>query len=348
MRKERFGMTKAGETASRYVLENKKGMSVEISDFGALILAIHVPDKNGVTRDVALGFETLEEYYNTDTGFGAYVGRNANRIAKAEVKIERIIYTLDRNSGTNNLHSGYNRSHCQFYQAKTGETEEGSFVELTRKSPDMEQGFPGNLEQKITYTLTEAGELLIDYEMQSDQTTVVNPTNHSYFNLNGHNSGSVLEHELEIYTDTVQEIDENMIPTGVMITVEGTPMDFRTAKPIGRDIDADYPILKIAGGYDHNYVFPNDRVLKKVARVYSRESGIEMTTLSDLCGLQVYTGNFLQGEQGKEGAVYEKRAGICLETQFYPNACNMPSVPSPILAAGKVFRSRTVYRFGVM
>lgn len=344
--KERFGTTKDGETASRFILENSKGMSVEISDFGALVLAIKVPDKNGIKRDVALGFASMEAYYNTAPGFGAYVGRNANRIEGAEVTIEGITYTLDMNSKTNNLHSGYNRSHCKFYQAKTGENQEGSFVELTRMSPDMEQGFPGNLDQKITYTLTEDGALLIDYEMQSDKTTVVNPTNHSYFNLNGHNSGSILEHELEIYTDKVLEINDKMIPTGKILQVEGTPMDFRIAKPIGRDIAADYPILQIAGGYDHNYVFPDDRVLKKVAEAYSKESGIVLETFTDLCGLQLYTANFLHEENGKENAVYEKREAFCLETQFYPNACRMPSAPSPILPAGKVFQSRTIYKFG--
>ena len=348
MEKLKFGITKDGEQASKFILTNKEGMEIEVSDFGALILAIRVADKAGEKVDVQLGYDTLEEYYDNDCGFGAYIGRNGNRIQGAEVTLDGITYKLEKNDNDNNLHSGSNRSHTKFYQATAGESAEGSFVELERTSAHLEQDFPGNLQQKIRYTLTDANEILIDYEMVSDMTTVVNPTNHSYFNLAGHNSGDILAHEMEVYSDGFLPTDEQLIPTGEVASVEGTPMDFRKAKTIGQDIDAvEFLPIKLGGGYDHNYCFANDGVLKKVAKLYSPVTGIFMEVLSDLCGMQVYSGNFLDGKKGKGGAVYGKRAGICFETQFYPNSCKEPNFTSCVLPAGKVFKSRTIYRFGV-
>ncbi|MBQ8813067.1 MAG: galactose mutarotase [Lachnospiraceae bacterium] len=345
MKKTKFGITKNGELAGRYRLENKAGLVVEVSDFGALVLAIRVPDRFGEIRDVVLGFDSLEEYYDTRTGFGAYVGRNCNRIADARVVIEGVEYWLDANNGVHNIHSGNDRSHTKSYEAAVGEREEARFVEFTRTSPHMEQGFPGNLEQKIRYTLTENNEFIIDYVMVSDRTTVVNPTNHSYFNLSGHNRGNVLQHELEVYSDGFLLTSKSLIPTGEIATVEGTPMDFRRKKMVGEDINADYLPLQMAGGYDHNYVFANDGQLKKMAKLHSPESGISMEVYSDLCGLQLCSASFLKDIKGKNGAVYQGSAGLCLETQFYPNACKEPTFPSSILTAGKVFRSRTIYRF---
>lgn len=347
MNQTEFGTTRNGETASKYTLKNANGMEVEISDFGAVLVAIRINDKNGVQRDVLLGYDTLEEYYNNDCGFGAYIGRNGNRIQGACVTIDGVEYRLENNDRGNNLHSGRNRSHYQFYEASMGENAEGAFVELKRISPHLEQGFPGNLKQSIRYTLTEQNQILIDYEMESDMTTVVNPTNHSYFNLAGHDSGDILSHELEIYADAFTPTDAKLIPTGEIASVEGTPMDFRRKKAVGQDINAEFEPLQIAGGYDHNYVFANDGVLKEVARISSPESGIFMKVSTDLCGMQVYSGNFLNGEKGKGGISYQRNAGICFETQFYPNACKEPKFPSSVLEAGKVFRSRTVYEFGI-
>lgn len=347
LKQKSFGITKDGEKASRFILENSTGMCVEVSDFGALVLSISFPDRWGNMRDVVLGFENLEDYYNNDTGLGAYIGRNANRIEGANVTIEGVEYVLDANNNGNNLHSGFDRSHYKFYRSKFGENKEGNFVEFSRTSPHMEQGMPGNLKQKIRYMLTEKSEFIIDYEMVSDKTTVVNPTNHSYFNLDGHDSGTILRHEMEIYSDGFLNTDRNSIPTGEIINVTNTPMDFRYRKEIGKDIDSGYLPLIIARGYDHNYVFSNDRKLKKVAKLYASDSGITMAVFSDLCGLQVYSGNFLNEEKGKAGAIYQKRSGICFETQFYPNSCKEPGFPSCILPAGKVFRSRTVYQLGI-
>ncbi|MBQ8815741.1 MAG: galactose mutarotase [Lachnospiraceae bacterium] len=347
MKRVDFGTTKTGEKCSKYIFANAAGLEVEFSDFGALILALRVPDRNGDSKDVILGYDTMAEYYDNDCGFGAYIGRNGNRIGGACVTLDGVEYSLETNDNGNNLHSGSNRSHYQFYQAKTGENEEGSFVEFERVSPHLEQGFPGNLKQKLRYTLTDRSELILDYEMESDMTTVVNPTNHAYFNLAGHDSGDILSHEMEIYADSFLPTDEELIPTGEIASVEGTPMDFRKAKAVGLDIDSAYLPLEIAGGYDHNYVFANDGRLKPAAKLYSAQSGIFMKVFTDLCGMQVYSGNFLDGAKGKNGAVYEKRNGICFETQFYPNACKQPGFPSSVLAAGKVFRSRTVYQFGI-
>lgn len=342
-----FGMTKENVKAKRYKLENDNGMSVEVSDFGALVLSICVPDKFGNKRDVALGFEKLDDYYNTETAFGAYVGRNANRIANAKVVIDGVEYLLDNNDNGNNLHSGNNRSHIQSYDAILVNRKESCTVKLFRESPSMEQGFPGNLLQKIQYTLTNDNQFIIDYEITSDETTVINPTNHTYFNLNGHNSGDVLRHKLQVYSDKVLEINSSMIPTGKYVDVENTPMDFRKKKEIGRDIENGYYLLKLAGGYDHNYVFPNDGKLKKLARAYSYESGIAMGIYSDLCGLQLYTGNFLDNQKGKEDAIYKKRNGVCFETQYFPNACNEPKFPSSIFKKNKQYKSRTMYEFTV-
>lgn len=347
IKKTEFGITKDGEKASRYLMENASGMEVELSDFGAQFLAIRVPDKAGVKRDVLLGYDTLEEYYDNSCGFGAFIGRNCNRIANACVTIEGVEYQLEANNHGNNLHSGNDRSHYKFYQAVTGASAEGSFVELYRISPHLEQGFPGNLKQKIRYTLTEQNEIIIDYEMDSDKATVVNPTNHSYFNLSGHNSGDVLNHELEVYSEGFLLTDVHLLPTGEIASVEGTPMDFRKKKMVGQDIDAEYLPLRLAGGYDHNYIFENDGELKLVSKVFSPDSCIYMETYTDLCGMQVYTGNFLNNKKGKEGAVYQKHAGICFETQFYPNSCKEAKFPSCILKAGEKFKSRTIYKLGL-
>lgn len=340
-----FGITKEGETAHRFLLVNSRGMCAEVSDFGALVLSVYVLDRYGRNRDVVLGYDKLSDYYEQETGFGAYIGRNANRIAGAEVTIAGTKYLLDKNDHGNNLHSGFNRSHDKLYKAKSGQSEEGRFVEMERYSPHLEQGFPGNLKQIIRYTLTDKNEFIIDYEMLCDMDTVINPTNHSYFNLDGHNSGTILKHDMEIYSQHILETDKEMIPTGQMIDVAGTPFDFRKRKQIGKDIGADNPQLKNAGGYDHNYIFPDDRKLRKVAKLYASESGIRMDVFSDLCGLQVYTGNFLNGQKGKDGAVYNKHSGVCFETQFFPNSCNEPAFPSCILPAYKMFKSRTVYKF---
>jgi len=341
-----FGYTREGMQAKRYILTNHQGMVVELSDFGASILAIKFPDKHGKHLDILLGYDTLDEYYDNSCGFGAYIGRNANRISEACVTLDGVTYKLEANQkGINNLHSGNNRSHYQYYQAVCGENEEESYVEFSRISPHLDQGFPGNLEQRIRYTLTQDNVLRIKYYAVSDATTVINLTNHSYFNLSGHDDGTVLDHELEVYSEAFLLTDDTLLPTGEIASVEGTPMDFRTMHTVGERINADYLPLKLAGGYDHNYILTNDGRQKKAAWIRSPKSGIEMEIWTDLCGIQIYTGNFLNHRRGKGGVFYERNAGICFETQFYPNSCKEPAFPSCVFQMGQAYESETSFVF---
>ncbi len=344
IQKTPWGITRKGECASQYALINDNGMEVVLSDFGALILAIRFPVR-GEMRDVCLGFDTLDAYYSNSAGFGGFVGRNGNRIANAAVTLDGVRYELEKNNGKNNLHSGENRSYYQFYDTNNGMEAGAVWVEFSRVSPHMEQGFPGNLQQKIRYTLTSDNELIIGYHMVSDMTTVINPTNHCYFNLMGHDSGTVLTHKLAVYAESFLPTDDGLIPSGEVRAVEGTPFDFRTPHTVGERIDQDYEPLNLAGGYDHNYCFPNDGKRKKIARIDSPDGAVTMTVFTDLCGMQLYAGNFLSGDQGKGGAVYNRRNGICFETQGWPNACNTPGFPRVVYAAGEAFESKTVYQF---
>lgn len=346
IQKLNFGITKTGEEAYKYILTNAAGVELTVSDFGAYILSIRVPDRNGQLKEVTLGYDTIEEYYNNNHGFGAYVGRNANRIADAKVILDGVEYELEVNDRKcNNLHSGSNRSHYQLYDAVTGAGADGEYVEFSRLSPHLEQGFPGNLAQKIRYTLTADNGVKIQYEMLSDKTTVVNPTNHSYFNLSGDPDKDILAHEMEIDAEAFLPTDERLIPTGAYAPVAGTPMDYRKAKVIGQDIEADFEPLKIGGGIDHSFALPEDGIFKKVAMLYSPESGICMEVYTDLCGVQIYSGQHMAGVKGRNGAVHKKYAGVCFESQFHPNACKDARFKSSILEAGKVFKSCTEYRF---
>ncbi len=347
MRKLAFGTTKDGKTAYKYILENQKGIEVVLSDMGALIQALLVPDKNGNKKDIMLGYDTLEEYYDNGCGFGAYVGRIANRIEGANVTIDGVNYQLEDNYNGHNLHSGSKKSFYELYDAVTGTSEEGEYVEFSRVSPHLEQGFPGNLNQKIRYTLTAAGELLIDYNAVSDQNTIYNPTNHAYFNLEGHEYKDVLDHEMEVYSDSFLISDQFIIPTGEVAKVEGTPYDFRRRKAVGKDINADYIMLKYAKGYDVNFNFPNDKKMRLMSKIWAPGSGIFMETHSDCCGMLIYNAGNLKDKKGKGGVVYQQHAGICFETGFYPNSCKEPSFPSCALPANTPFISRTMYRFGV-
>ncbi len=336
-----WGVTQQGHSASKYILTNDNGMEVILSDFGALILGIRLPVA-GAMRDVTLGFDTLEEYHHNPC-FGAYVGRNGNRIANAKVVLDGVCYELEPNNNGNNLHSGTKRSYYEFYEAACGTEAEAVWIEFSRLSPHLEQGFPGNLTQKIRYSLNNANELGIQYHMVSDMTTVINPTNHSYFNLAG--QGTVLNHKMTIYAEHFLPTDAGLIPTGELRSVADTAMDFRTARQVGERIDANYEPLILAGGYDHNYCFPNDGQMKIMAELESPDGLVAMTVASDLCGMQVYSGNSLKGISGKNGAVYTPRDGICFETQGYPNACNTPAFPSTVYGPGQAFSSKTVYKF---
>ena len=341
---EPWGLTRTGEQAQKYILTNSTGMEVTLSDFSASVMDIRLP-VNGTVRSVVLGYDTMEEYYQPGPEFAGFVGRNGNRIAHGQVMLDGVCYQLEKNNNGHNLHSGTKRSYNEFYHAATGEEADRVWVEFSRVSPHLEQGFPGNLSQKIRYCLTEENDLVIDYHMVSDMTTVINPTNRTYFNLMGHDSGDILSHKLTVYSDAYLPTDDTLIPTGEERSVEGTPLDFRLPHVIGERIEDDYESLRQAGGYDHNFCFPNDGNPKTMARLESPDGAVSMTVTSDLCGMQLYTGNFLAGEKGKNGAVYGHRNALCLETQAYPNACNTPTFASTVCNAGQVFESRTCYGF---
>ncbi|MDI9487962.1 MAG: aldose epimerase family protein [Bacillota bacterium] len=342
-----FGKTKTGEEATLYTITNSNGMKVSFTDFGSNIVSIIVPDKKGNFADIALGFDNLEGYESNGPGFGSLIGRCANRISGAKFELNGKIYELEKNEGENNLHGGKPAYNMVMYETEIFEDEDMISIEFSRLSPDMEQGFPGNFDYTVTYSLTEANELVIEYHGVSDKDTVVNLTNHSYFNLSGHNSGDILNHKVWINANQFTPTRDDLIPTGEYLDVEGTPMDFRSLKSIGQDIDSDFGPLKQAGGYDHNYVLNiNGDEVEKVAKLVEESSGRVMEVYTNKPGLQFYTSNMLSPvKNGKDGASYQKRAGVCFETQYFPNACNIETFPSSVLKAGEEYEFVTIYKF---
>ena len=345
-----FGKTVRGEEATLYTLVNGNGMKVSFTNFGANIVSIIVPDAKGNLADVNLGFENLAGYEENPPGFGSFIGRHGNRIADAKFELNGKVYELDKNDGKNNLHGGFVGYNKFIYDAEVYEDDDIASIEFSRLSPHMEQGFPGNLDVSVTYSLTEANELVIEYMAVSDRDTILNLTNHAYFNLGGHDSGSILDHKVWIKANQFTPTTPDLIPTGEIREVTNTPMDFRTLKRIGQDIDSDYEPLVFAGGYDHNYVLDNSGTqVEKVAELVEYKSGRKMEIFTDLPGMQLYAGNMLGPvNNSKNGAVYEKRYGVCFETQFFPNSCNIKSFPSCMLKAGKEFDSVTIYKFSTI
>ncbi len=348
---KKFGITKDGQEVTAYTLKNDNGMEVTVLDFGAVVTSIVVPDKNRNMADVVLGYESLDKYEVNDPSFGGFIGRHANRIANAEFTLNEKIYHLQKNNGENNLHGGDPHYRRQMYEAEVFDEDGASSVEFSRLSPDMEQGFPGNFDVTVTYTLSEENEFMIEYSGVSDKDTVVNLTNHSYFNLAGHNTGSVLEHKVRIYANQFTPTDDSMIPTGEYRDVEGTPMDFREMKTLGQDIKADYVPLKQGNGYDHNFVLNKQEGKNEVelaAEYWDEKSGRFMEVFTDLPGMQLYTANWLDEKEGcKENAVYHSRDAVCFETQFYPNACNTPQFPTSVLKAEEEYNHVTIYKFSI-
>ena len=339
--KKEFGTTRNGETASCYILKNSKGMKAVVSDFGAILVKLIVPNKDGEKADVVLGFDHLEQYEENPNFFGSTVGRSANRIGGAAFQIDGVTYHLTANENENNLHSDfYHGFHKVLWNADMKDGENA--VVFSYNSPDGENGFPGNLKISVTYTLKNDNSLQISYDGISDKKTIINMTNHSYFNLAGHDAGSICDEKMMIDADAFTETDAELIPTGTVIPVEGTPMDFREGKKVAKEIGADYKPLKLAGGYDHNWVL-NGAGFRKVASAESEETGIKMEVYTDLPGIQFYSGNFLAGAKGKEGAVYGKGCGICFETQYFPDAIHKDNFESPITKAGEVYDTTTTW-----
>ncbi len=340
-----YGVTKDGRQVKQYIMVNKQGMKAVLLNYGAVLAELYVPDKKGELQDVAWGYENIAGYEVNAPGFGSAIGRNANRIGGACIEIAGRVYKLQKNDGENNLHGGdpgYNRRMWK------GLIADDNKVEFSIESPDGDQGFPGNAKVKISYTLTDDNELRIGYEAQADQDTIFNLTNHSYFNLEGQESDSVLEHQVFIDADAFTPTDDGLIPTGEIRSVEGTPMDFRSFHALGERIEADYEPLKQAGGYDHNYVLNSGDAYALSCKLKSLKSGIVMEVYTDLPGMQLYCGNFLDQEAGgKNGRVYGKRSAVCFESQYFPDAVHHAEFKSPVFKAGEKYHSVTAYRFAI-
>ncbi len=339
IKKRPFGFLSNGKKVSLYTLSNKR-MSFSVTDFGCAITSIMVPDSNGVTDDVALGYPTLEGYVSNNVFFGCIVGRFANRVAKASFELAGKKHALTANDNGNCLHSGNPGYHKLLWDAEPFSTSSECGVVFSRKSPSGEQGFPGELDIRVTYALTKKDDIVLRYRVTTTEATPVNLTNHTYFNLAGHAAGSVLDHTVQLFADRYVPVDSAAIPSGAIDDVAGTPFDFRTPKPIGRDIAA------VTGGYDHTWEInragegPNP-----VAGVFDHVSGRSLTVYSTQPGVQFYTGNYLEDEPGKDGAAYRKQGGFCLETQHFPDSPNRPEFPDSILLPGDVYEHETVWHF---
>jgi aldose 1-epimerase len=330
-----------------FTLTGSNGFEVRAITYGGIITSIRVPDRRGVLADVVLGFDTLQPYLARHPYFGAIVGRYGNRIGKATFDLDGRSYKLAANNGPNHLHGGVRGFDTHIWRAEPLAT--GVGVTFSRTSPDGEEGYPGTLDVRVTYTLTDPGTLTVDYEATTDKATPVNLTQHTYFNLSGHDAGEILGHEVTLYADRFTPVDETLIPTGVLAPVEGTPFDFRASTAIGARIGQAHPQLAAGRGYDHNFVLTrNGEGMQPAARVVDQRSGRTLEVATTEPGLQFYSGNFLDGSQkGKEGTVYNHRNGFCLETQHFPDSPNKPNFPSTILRPGQTHRSRTSFTFGV-
>jgi aldose 1-epimerase len=338
-----FGKTHDGREAHLYTLSNKSGMEVSITDYGANTVSIKVPDRNGNIGDVVLGFDSVSGYEDDKSYIGATVGRYGNRIAGAKFKLDGKEYTLPKNDGENHLHGGFNKV---FWDVAPGSLKNPSELRLHYISKDGEEGFPGNLSVDVVFSVTNANEFKIDYTAKSDKKTVLNLTHHSYFNLAG--SGTVLDYQLTLLAGKFTPVDKGLIPTGELRPVAGTPFDFRQATAVGARIEQDDEQIKTGHGYDHNWVLDagmNDKPVL-AATLFDPTSGRVMQVLTTEPGLQVYTGNFLDGTiKGKGGQAYQRRSAICLETQHFPDSPNHPDFPSTTMAANKKFHSTTIYKF---
>lgn len=342
VRVETFGSTSKKEEAVLYTLTNENGMSASITNYGAALVKLNVPDKEGKLRDVVLGYDDVTGYEKGGGSFGAPVGRNANRIGGAVITIQDKTYELEKNDNGNNLHSGTNYYNKRIWNV--GEKTD-SKIEFVLHSPDGDQGYPGTLDMHVIYELTEDNELRLTYDAVPDQDTIINMTNHSYFNLDGHDSGDVLKELVTLDADYFTRADAQSIPTGELMDVTGTPMDFRMPRALGEAIDADYEAVQLGKGYDHNWVLKNNGKFDKVAQAVSEKSGIVMEVWTDLPGIQMYTANFLDNEQGKNGAVYGIRDAVCFETQYFPDAVHHENFASPICKKGMPYHTVTSYKF---
>ncbi len=338
--KKIYGKTD-GQQVYSYTIRNSDNITVELITYGGTITHLWVPDAKGKLADVVTGYDSLAEYAAGRNYFGALVGRCTNRISQSNFTLDGKKHQLANNAGSDHLHGGVVGFNKKVWQAKDFIFADSAGVVLTLTSPDGDEGYPGNLQVQVTYTLTNRNELKIDYAATTDSPTVINLTHHSYFNMDGHNSGSMLAHKLQINGDAYLPIDQALVPTGEIKPVEGTPMDFRHPHVIGERI------AKVPGGYDHTWVLKNkhDSALQLAARLWGPQSGRLLEVYTDQPGIQFYAGNTLDNDQGKQGTVYAQHDALCLETQHFPDSPNHPDFPSVVLKPGEKFVSQTVYRF---
>lgn len=341
-----FKATVQGKQVDLYTLKNKNGVTVAITNFGGRLVSLLVPNKDGKLTDVILGHDSLSGYQiKAETYFGAIIGRYGNRIGKGKFNLDGKSYQLDLNDKINTLHGGFNGFYKQVFDAKKVGDQQ---LELSYVSKDGEGGYPGTLTAKITYTLTDDNALKIEYSATTDKTTIVNLTNHAYFNLNGAGTPTITNDSLKIDADNILPVDTTLIPTGKFEKVKGTPFDFTTLKTIGADIDKADDQLKAGKGYDHNFVLNKHDLSQSIATVKSPETGIVMDVYTTEPGLQFYSGNFLAGlSDGKGKATYAHRSALCLETQHFPDSPNEPSFPSTVLKPGETYHTTTIYKFSV-
>ncbi len=331
-----------GKAVQLYTLKNKQGMSVEFSNYGATIIAINVPNRESKFENVVLGYDSIAGYYAGKSYFGSIVGRFANRIANGKFTIEGKEYSAPLNNGKNTLHGGINSIDKQVWDVQQ---KEGAIV-FSILIPDGENGYPGNVNLSVSYSLTDQNEIVIDYLASTDKTTILNVSNHSYFNLSGDPSQTILSHQVKLFASKFTPVDSTLIPTGELKDVKGTAFDFTTPKTIGRDIEMNEEQLVLGKGYDHNFVLDEGaEKLRPAAVVEEVNSGRKMEVFTTQPGVQFYSGNFLDGTQQGRGTSFQKRSGFCLETQFFPDSPNQPNFPTTILKPGETFSSKTIYRF---
>ncbi|MDC6365888.1 MULTISPECIES: aldose epimerase family protein [Flavobacteriaceae] len=346
LEKSSFGEMPDGKMIDKYTLSNDAGMEVDVITYGGIITRWTAPDRNGNFQDVVLGFNDLESYLSENPYFGALIGRYGNRIAKGKFDLDGKSYTLITNNGENHLHGGDKGFDKVVWNAKGESTADGAILELTYRSADGEEGYPGTLDVKVTYTLTADNELDIAYEATTDKPTIVNLTQHTYFNLSADFTKDILDHELQIDADNYLPVDDGLIPTGEFASIEGTPFDFKESKLIGKDITSDNLQIKLGGGFDHCWVLNGqDKGFRKVSTAYEPKTGRVLEVYTNEPGIQFYSGNFLDSTlPSKNNGTYGQRSGFCLETQHYPDSPNQDAFPSVRLDPGETYTSRTAYK----
>lgn len=344
-----FGSLPDGTKIHLYTLTNTNGVRIQAMEYGARVVSIQVPDRKGNLGNVVLGHDTLEEYLADGDFLGAAVGRYANRIAGGKAEIDGTLYSLSQNENGNTLHGGFQGFHQKAWRLKcSNNDDEAPSITFAYRSADGEEGFPGNLDVSICYTLTTDNALVIDYTAKTDVSTLVNLTNHSFFNLTSDPARDILSHELQIHADFVTAAGEGLIPTGELVPVAGTPADFRKAKTVGQDIRANDPFLRQCNGYDHNFVLAGEPGRKKAAEVYDQSTGRVMLVFTDMPGMQLYTANgFSEGVCANGGVPLQAHHALCLETQFFPDSPHHANFPSAVLHPGEVYRHTTTYKFEV-